>query len=212
MAGIARRAWFALVLSLFAAGTAHAQFGGAWDTTYGRMELRQIEDQVYGVYEYGPHSTIEGTVEDGRLTFRYVEPSAEGEGWFQISPDGSSFSGEWREDGSVTWAPWQGARILEDSFTGAWQTTFGRMELRQAGDIVQGVYEYGANSTLVGTVADGRLTFRYTEPQATGEGWFELSPDGATFTGEWREDGSVSWAPWTGGRVVAAPGRSSRAE
>jgi hypothetical protein len=51
------------------------------------------------------------------------------------------------------------------------------------------------------------MTFRYVEPQAEGEGWFEPSPSGGGFAGEWRAAGSDEWRSWTGERVEPVPGR-----
>ena len=72
----------------------------------------QEEDRVYGFYEGVGRSTIEGQIVDGRLRFHYKEPTAAGQGWFQIDEGMSSFTGEWRVDGAGSWAPWVGKRIL----------------------------------------------------------------------------------------------------
>ena len=80
-------------------------------------------------------------------------------------------------------------------FSGAWDTTYGFLEIEQDGQSVTGTYTYGGGSTIAGTVADGRLTFRYTEPTAAGEGWFELDPSNESFSGSWHEDGSTDWYP-----------------
>src|SRR5215470_11914263 len=76
-----------------------------------------------------------------------------------------------------------------DSFAGTWETTFGRLVLTQKGDEVKGTYQFapGAPCTLEGKVEKNKLTFTYKEPDATGEGWFQLSPDGRTFEGKWRQ-------------------------
>lgn len=37
----------------------------------------------------------------------------------------------------------------------------------------------------------GRFTFTYREPDADGEGWFELAPDGKTFESKWHETGET---------------------
>ena len=60
----------------------------------------------------------------------------------------------------------------------------------------------------LGSIEDNRLTFRYEEPEASGEGWFELSDDGQSFVGEWKEDGVQGWANWEGQRIHAQPGRA----
>lgn len=92
------------------------------------------------------------------------------------------------------------------SFAGLWDTSFGRMRLRQSEQDVSGRYAYSAGSKVVGHVQDRKLSFTYTEPNAKGEGWFELSADGKSFTGKWREAGGTDWKPWNGRRVQAEPG------
>ena len=42
--------------------------------------------------------------------------------------------------------------------------------------------------------------------RAQGQGWFELGPDGMSFAGQWRADGQEIWQPWTGRRIIPAPG------
>jgi hypothetical protein len=87
------------------------------------------------------------------------------------------------------------------SFSGLWETTYGRMRLVQTGEHVAGTYSYASGSALEGTVAGGRATLRYREPQAEGEAQFDLAADGESFTGRWRATGEESWSDWMGTRV-----------
>jgi hypothetical protein len=96
----------------------------------------------------------------------------------------------------------------DPDFGGSWNSTYGSMRLIQDGSSVTGSYSYSSGSSIVGTVEGNRLTFRYTEPSAAGDGWFDLSGDGDSLDGQWREDGSTSWAPWTATRVGADPDRT----
>ena len=99
-------------------------------------------------------------------------------------------------------APAQAAEPAD--FTGDWAATYGPLKLKQTGTHVVGSYELEGKIGLVkGTVAGRRLTFTYREPNAAGEGWFELAEDGASFDGRWREDGDTSWSRWTGERTAA---------
>src|SRR5437588_11169064 len=91
-----------------------------------------------------------------------------------------------------------------NTFAGNWLSTFGPMTLAQSGATVRGSYAMGPGKTcrIQGKVKDGgRLTFTYREPEAAGEGWFELAPDGQSFAGKWREEGAERWLPWQGNRV-----------
>jgi hypothetical protein len=205
--------WLSLCALLLLVPPARAQqptFAGAWDTTYGRLTLTQEGDQVKGYYlTNGRRAIVEGTVEKGKLTFRYQEPSAAGEGWFELAADGHSFQGRWRERGETEWEAWAGKRVpppAPPDFGGVWETSYGRMRLVQRGDAVEGIYAYTGESTLTGKAAKGRLTFQYREPAAAGEGWFELAADGNSFQGRWKAQGSEKWADWTGKRVVPREG------
>ncbi|MBI3269727.1 MAG: hypothetical protein HYZ53_11945 [Planctomycetes bacterium] len=96
------------------------------------------------------------------------------------------------------------------SFGGAWVTTYGEMTLAEDGGRVTGRYQMGNEPcTIEGKVEGARLTFVYREPDAEGEGWFELAADGKTFSGKWRPKGEEAWQPWVGKRGSAADGGSS---
>lgn len=89
-------------------------------------------------------------------------------------------------------------------FTGDWSATYGPLKLKQTGTHVVGSYDMNGTIGLVeGDVQGRRLVFTYREPNATGEGWFELADGGESFDGRWREDGGTSWSRWTGARGAA---------
>ena len=132
--------------------------------------------------------SIEGTLEGDVFRFRYQEPEVGGEGWFKLHRFGK-FAGQWLEDGQTRWQTWQGQR----GFDGIWQSTFGPLRLVQEADKVRGFYEGLGSSSLEGQMTGNRLVFRYQEPRANGEGWFELAEDGLVFEGQWRPEGSASW-------------------
>ncbi len=90
------------------------------------------------------------------------------------------------------------AVAADPTFVGSWDTTYGRMVLTESDGTVSG--SYGGKNGIIGTVSGTKFTFKYIEPGVTGEGYFELSPDGATFTGQWRPAGRESWSSWTGRR------------
>jgi hypothetical protein len=72
---------------------------------------------------------------------------------------------------------------------------------------VAGLYALEGGSTLEGRVQGRRLVFTYREPQAQGEGWFELAADGRTFHGEWTPAGGHEASTWTGVRMTPVAGR-----
>jgi hypothetical protein len=76
------------------------------------MRLVQEPERVLGFYEGAGPATMEGRLENNRLTFRYQEARAQGEGHFELAPDATSFQGEWRADGTEQWAPWKGRRLV----------------------------------------------------------------------------------------------------
>lgn len=85
-------------------------------------------------------------------------------------------------------------------FDGVWDTTYGALTLTQTGDTVEG--SYGSRGSLRGTVAGGRLSYRYRDPESRGVGWFELESGGGVLRGKWRPDGQEHWREWAGTRVA----------
>jgi hypothetical protein len=177
-------------------------FTGRWLTTFGPLEATQEGAQVRGTYlGGGGPGTLEGNMAEGRLVFRYEEPAEQGEGWFELRRYGQ-FSGRYCPDGQERWFDWQGSR----EWDGVWESSFGRLRLFQEPERVHGFYEGVGPSTLEGHLEEGRLVFRYREPAAQGEGWFELADDARSFAGQWHADGNPLSAPWVGRRVLGTPG------
>ena len=87
------------------------------------------------------------------------------------------------------------------TYSGLWETSYGRMRLTQEGSTVSGEYSYTSTSTIAGEIEGDRLTFGYSEGDTQGEGWYELAKDGESFQGRWREKGSEHWKRWRGTRV-----------
>lgn len=180
-----------------------SSFSGCWFTTFGPMELTQDGNRVHGFYKFQENRcSIEGTIREGRLQFAYQEPTVEGEGWLELTRHGR-FAGQWRPKGDSTWSSWIGQR----EFEGIWESSFGLMRLVQEPERVLGFYESFGPSVVEGRLENSRLTFRYRESRAQGEGYFELAPDCTSFQGKWREDGTQEWAVWQGQRLAAVPGR-----
>jgi nucleoredoxin len=78
------------------------------------MKLEVSGDSVRGTYQMGSElCQIDGKISGQEMVFNYTELSAKGEGKFTLAPDGRSFSGQWLQDGSNQWKPWQGRRPSE---------------------------------------------------------------------------------------------------
>ena len=168
------------------------------------MDLTQDGDAVHGTYwNQGVACTLEGQQQGDRLAFRYREPAEHGEGWFALRRYGH-FAGRWHVDGSANEHDWQGNRAWD----GVWETSFGRLRLVEEPERVVGFYDGPGPSRVEGQVEDGRLVFRYQEPQARGEGCFELAEDGQSFGGQWRSEKMHASASWSGRRVRPVPGRT----
>jgi hypothetical protein len=88
------------------------EFEGIWQTSFGLLRLVQEPDRVLGFYEGAGPCALEGRLEQNRLQFRYREARAQGEGRFELDAEAARFEGEWRADGAVQWAPWQGRRLV----------------------------------------------------------------------------------------------------
>lgn len=178
-----------------------SDFAGKWNSTFGPMDLAQTDGKVTGNYSFrGVTCAIDGELQNGRLSFVYEEPTARGEGWFELKPGGRAFVGQWRPEGDATWRTWVGSRV---GFDGLWMSDFGRMRLVEEADgRVHGFYELGGGSAVEGHVSGNELKFTYTEAQARGEGRFVLADDGRSFQGEWHQEGRPVWMPWQGVRLL----------
>lgn len=86
-------------------------FEGIWDSSFGPLRLIQEPERVFGFYEGGGRSTIEGRMEGSRMVFHYHEPNVEGEGWFELADDWRTFHGQWRPTGAAAWGTWLGERL-----------------------------------------------------------------------------------------------------
>lgn len=187
-------------------------FAGEWETTWGRMVLTQRGDAVEGTYLYGDHEAkVAGKVTGQRLTFKYTEPDATGDGNFILAADGMSFIGKWRPAGNGPWGDWTGRRVaselLTGPFHGLWQTSYGRMRLWQTGNTVKGVYDFGGRSTIAGTVKGKTLAFIYEQPDGEkGSGTFDVADDRQSFAGTWEAE-KTGGGKWSATRIKPQPGR-----
>lgn len=194
-------------------------FVGVWETTFGPMTLTEKDGKVSGFYQMGNQkSEITGTVKDRKLTFTYKEAVATGEGEFELSEDGKSFAGKWRQTGDQQWGLWKGTRPKPKDFTGLWRSSHGPMRLTQTDEKVRGRYLWGGNEGIIEGTAKGKtLTFTYREPgpakdgkptEVKGSGTFTLADDADSFTGRWKVDGAAVDQTWpTNKRATPKPGK-----
>jgi hypothetical protein len=178
-------------------------FDGQWATSFGQMTLRQDGARVTGTYgRSGTENTLEGTVEAGRLAFRYEEPHERGTGWFRLRRP-SSFSGEYLAERNSRTLPWQGWR----GFDGLWDTSVGRLRLVQEGGRVWGSSELDASIRLEGDIEpDGRLALRLEGVELKGgRGHLELEAAGYVIDGEWTEEAQEG-GTLSGQRAMPRPG------
>lgn len=89
-------------------------FGGVWDTTYGQMRLVQKGAKVTGTYETNS-GVIEGVVRGNTLYVTWFEQGngTGGSAAYEMSDDGSSFSGPWYNNSNpdAQAGVWTGRRL-----------------------------------------------------------------------------------------------------
>lgn len=208
----ARHAVLILLALTAIAGGAEPRFAGTWKTSFGTLRLTEVGDTVEGTYmSSGRLCALAGQAKDRKLTFTYREPSATGEGSFDLAADGKSLAGKWRVTGTKPWGVWTGRRVetrlaAPPRFDGVWASSFGRMRLVQTGKKVHGYYAYADGSSITGTVEGRRMTFTYTEPATSGSARFDLSDDGQALHGKWKAKGRTTWKNWHALRVHPQPG------
>ena len=166
------------------------------------MSLERDEAGIAGTYHYGgTEGRLVGIADGDTLKFSYNEANQQGEGFFRLLRSGK-FCGGYTTDGDNRVRRWEGER----GWDGIWQSNFGRVRLMHEAERVHGFYEGAGPSRIDGKSREGRYEFRFIEPKASGEGWFQMSDDGGSFDGQWRAGEGVDWAPWTGHRLRAEPG------
>ena len=105
-----------------------------------------------------------------------------GESWVTILLAAAFLAFPFRATADAPQKPAETAGAETAHFDGRWQTSFGVLTLKQAGDKVEGDYD-APPGKVTGTVSGRKLTFTYQEASIAGEGWFELSAGGKKFAG-----------------------------
>ncbi len=111
--------WMVLILALVSAPTISAQscdWTGVWNTTYGRLELRQAGQDVVGSYDYDQGRLV-GTVTETGLVGTwseaptYLPPDDAGDFELNFTDDCNGFEGRWRYGSSGPWwTDWNGSK------------------------------------------------------------------------------------------------------
>jgi hypothetical protein len=72
-------------------------FEGKWDSTWGRMELRQDGKHVHGTFTGFREGGVSGDLDGDVFNFVWDQrsPRSHGHGYLQISPDGTHLEGRW---------------------------------------------------------------------------------------------------------------------
>jgi len=192
-------------------------FAGSWDTgRWGTMTLVQDGTQVFGNYSYAD-GVIEGNVTPGdsgtfvlRYRWRNQSGGSKGVGYFTLAADAKSFKGGWTEGENLNGngQSWDGVRTADapappPTFTGLWDTEWGKIRLAQGVTEANGTYEYGGG-LLEGVVENKTFRFRWTNRLTgeTGMGQFKLATYGKTFEGTWGVGTSYSGGgTWNGSRL-----------
>jgi hypothetical protein len=108
-----------LILVLLCAPAISAQscdWTGVWNTTYGRLELRQAGQDVIGSYDFDEGRFI-GTITEAGLVGTwseaptYLPPDDAGDAVLNFTDDCNGFEGRWRYGSSGPWwSDWNGSR------------------------------------------------------------------------------------------------------
>jgi predicted esterase len=178
-------------------------FQGEWRTTISKVKLDQQGDQVTGTYGNAGQYHLKGTAKGNVLTFELEEGQVKGDGKFTIDATGNAFEGAFqiRNGRSGEWNGWRpdpkAPADKPGSFAGRWLTDSGLMELTQNEADVQATYALRGTSKLEGKVTGRHLEFKFHSFR-DGHGWFDISPDGKSFSGAGNYDGFPGWFRWRG--------------
>ncbi len=104
-------------------------------------------------------------------------------------------------------APTGAINLGKYSWTGEWDTNWGKMVLTQSGNRVTGTYTHD-QGRIEGTIHGNTLTGTWSEspayapPNDAGDIEFTMSDDGKSFSGKWRYGSEGNWGTWEGGKRI----------
>lgn len=181
-------------------------WSGLWDSSCsfvacGQLNLTQTDNTVSGSYAAGSGS-LNGTVEGNRFTGQWSLGGTNGTFDFWLSDDGSYWQGNW--DGTFAWCGYRsgGAQPTPCGIArwyGAWQTTYGTLNVIQIGSEVTGTYADN-DGTIEAVAAGTNLTGNWRRSSgSTGAFTFFQDPNSRQFNGNWNSDNA-----WCGARAGEA--------
>lgn len=176
-------------------------WSGPWKTDFGAMTLSQNGNRVTGTYEF-KGGRIDGTISGNVLSGTWTQTNGSGRFEFTLSADGRSFSGRWGGGQTLTGGTWNGTAgaapvSAAGVWTGTWATSFGAMNLSQAGNAVTGSYAF-KGGRIEGTTSGGVLSGTWTQTNGSGRFEFTLGADGRSFAGRWGYGQTLTAGKWSG--------------
>jgi len=130
---------------------------------------------------------------------------------------GTRYTYEWKQIEATETTVQQPAGSIDlgtYSWTGEWDSNWGKMILTQNGTSITGTYTHD-NGRISGTISGNVFTGTWSEspsyspPSDAGDMELTMSADGKSFTGKWRYGSEGSWGNWEGGKriteVILAP-------
>ncbi len=197
-----------------------ADFDGIWDSSYGKIELAQVDLEVFGRYESSEgKGLIEGTVEASVLTYIWTlypedAPVVTGNGEFRMEGSGESYEGWWVYEGEKKnrndWnATRYGDREIEETrpeldfclWRGAWNTGSGAIIIEQTSgsNEVTGQFMHDEIVADFTGIADGwELEIEWVSERRSGDALLEMNTSLDTFTGSISSNDGSYLADWTG--------------
>jgi hypothetical protein len=90
---------------------AASSWEGEWNTTWGKMTLKQIEKNVTGTYAY-KDGRIDAQVVGNKIIGNWYQSNGSGQIEFEMDSDRAGFHGKWKYANKASWNnTWTGKRL-----------------------------------------------------------------------------------------------------
>lgn len=212
---------------------AKAQSSGIYSTSFGEIKLVEENNQanpakeetiIYGDYrdlgtllstQIKPTQGTPGKIIEGK----FMNENNEGRFEWAIFPprpnEKYQFNGKWGWGNTLNGGVWKGHRIkFYDNanyslkfanWSGNWDTSFGKIFLKQHGQQVTG--DYKDVGTITGTIQGN--TVKGTFYNKGSKGSFEFTLQGNTFKGKWGWGNKLDGGQWNGTKTLKTNAESS---